>query len=106
MKWELRDPGEVGICRIKNNALINMTRNQLVNSRNVDDIFLVVNNISTLHELKPKIELISVLKIIFKIEMKNHFHSLMCSLSAITKVSCIPTFVNAESTNTSECLNN
>lgn len=91
------------MCHIENNLLPSLSNPPSMYTRYVDDIFLVIENIKTLEEIKSKFEENSVLKFTYEIEerktiafldvnVKRHQHSVI-------------TGVHTKPTNSGECLN-
>jgi hypothetical protein len=88
---------------IEHEALSAMTNRPILYTRYVDDIFLMIDNIATLHELKANLECKSVLKFTYEIEKNRNISFLDVNVSRINNK--LQTSVHTKSTNTGECLN-
>jgi hypothetical protein len=92
------------MCFIENSILPTVTNAPLIYTRYVDDIFLVINNVSVLQELKEKFENISILKFTYELEEKKTISFLDVKVQRNSNHSLI-TSVYRKSTDTGECIN-
>lgn len=88
---------------IENTVLPTIENKPLIYARYVDDVFLLINNISTLEEIKNKFESTSVLKFTYEIEEKKTISFLDVRITRSNN--SLITTVHTKLTNSGECLN-
>jgi predicted GIY-YIG superfamily endonuclease len=93
------------MASIENSVMDDMADNEkpLVYCRYVDDIFLIVNNIKVLENLKSKFEAASVLNFTFEIE-NNHILTFL-DVDVNKGRTSLTTSVHVKSTHSGDCLN-
>jgi hypothetical protein len=92
------------MCSLENNILPKMANPPILYARYVDDIFLLIDNISTLQNLKSTFEAQSVLKFTFEIEKLKALPFLDVLIER-TEDHKLKTSVYTKTTNTGECMN-
>jgi hypothetical protein len=92
------------MCSLENKVLPKMTKPPILYARYVDDIFLLIDNISILHDLKSNFEAQSVLKFTFEIEKLKSLPFLDVLIER-TKDHTLKTSIYTKTTNTGECMN-
>lgn len=88
---------------IENIVIPSLDNPPIVYTRYVDDIFLVIDNIRTLNEIKEKFENLSVLKFTFEIEQKKSISFL--DVQVTRRENKVDTAVYTKPTNNGQCLN-
>ena len=93
------------MCHLENNILPQMDNPPVTYTRYVDDIFLVIKNISTLNEMKDKFENFSVLNFTFEIETKKSLTFLDVKSTRNSNSNSLQTSVHVKTTHSGDCIN-
>ena len=91
------------MAHLENKIIPSIQKPPIVYTRYVDDIFLMIRNVSTLEEIKHKFEKASVLKFTFEIEEKKCISFL--DVNVKRKEGSLQTSVYTKPTSTGECIN-
>ena len=93
------------MCHIENSILPTLSNPPLIYTRYVDDIFLIINSIKTLEEIKSKFENLSILKFTYEIEQKKKLAFLDVEITRTNNLKPLSTAVHRKETNSDECIN-
>ena len=91
------------MCFVENSVIGSLDKRPLVYTRYVDDIFLVIENIRTLEEIKTKFEEISILKFTYESECNKSLAFLDVKITR--KHLTLETTVHTKATSAGECMN-
>ena len=91
------------MCSIENAVLPTLSKRPLVYTRYVDDIFLIIDKISVLDEIKTKFQEISVLNFTYEIERNKSLSFL--DVAVTRRDGKLTTTVHTKATNSGDCIN-
>ena len=92
------------MCHIENKVLSSLNNPPVIYTRYVDDIFLMVNNINTLNEIKDKFQNNSVLNFTYEIEEKKTLAFLDVKIERNHNKNLV-TSIHTKPTSSGECMN-
>lgn len=89
---------------LENQVVPNMSNPPAIYTRYVDDIFMIINNISTLQEIKTKMESLSVLKFTYEVETRKSLPFLDVLVRRVSD-NTLHTSVFVKQTDAGQCMN-